>query len=153
VYYVIFHVSELRPAMGQRASRWHMGMKSHGGIILTGENEELWEKPVPESLCSPQIPHGLTRAWIRASTMRGLCHGTALCSVLKDIYYSLYFSEPKFILVRFESHLITENSFCNNLNMKNHRFQFLIMLCLGPPKQTSTCRAKHVLSNAKLTGL
>jgi hypothetical protein len=35
-----------------------------------GENEELGEKPVPVSLCSPQIPHALTRARNRASAVR-----------------------------------------------------------------------------------
>jgi hypothetical protein len=32
-------------------------MESHGGMILTGETEELGEKPVPVPLCPPQIPH------------------------------------------------------------------------------------------------
>jgi hypothetical protein len=36
-----------------------------------GKTEELWEKPVPVPLCPPQIPHGLTRAWTRASAARG----------------------------------------------------------------------------------
>jgi hypothetical protein len=36
-----------------------------------GKTEELWEKPVPVSLCPPQIPHGLTRVWTRASAVRG----------------------------------------------------------------------------------
>jgi hypothetical protein len=35
------------------------------------KNEELGEKPVPVSLCPPQIPHGLTRARTRASAVRG----------------------------------------------------------------------------------
>jgi hypothetical protein len=46
-------------------------MENDGGMILTGETEELGEKPVPVSLCPPQIPHGLTRARTRDSTVRG----------------------------------------------------------------------------------
>jgi hypothetical protein len=38
---------------------------------IDGKTEELWEKPVPVPLCPPQIPHGLTRAWTRASVVRG----------------------------------------------------------------------------------
>jgi hypothetical protein len=44
-----------------------MSMKSHGGMILTGETEELREKPLPEPLRTPQIPHGLIRERTRAS--------------------------------------------------------------------------------------
>jgi hypothetical protein len=36
-----------------------------------GKTEELGEKPVPVPLCPPQIPHGLTQAWTRASAVRG----------------------------------------------------------------------------------
>jgi hypothetical protein len=32
-----------------------MSMESHGGMILTGEPEELGEKTVPVPLCPPQI--------------------------------------------------------------------------------------------------
>jgi len=32
-------------------------MQSNGGITLKGENKVLGEKPVPVSLCSPQILH------------------------------------------------------------------------------------------------
>jgi hypothetical protein len=39
-----------------------MSLESDGGLILTGKTDELGEKPVPVSLCSPQIPHGLIRA-------------------------------------------------------------------------------------------
>jgi hypothetical protein len=48
-----------------------MSFESDGGMILTGETEELGEKPVPVRLCPPQIPHGLTRARTRASVVRG----------------------------------------------------------------------------------
>jgi hypothetical protein len=34
-------------------------MESHGGIILTGNTEVLGEKREPQSLCPPQIPHGI----------------------------------------------------------------------------------------------
>jgi hypothetical protein len=30
--------------------------RAHGGMILTRENQELGEKPVPVPLCPPQIP-------------------------------------------------------------------------------------------------
>jgi hypothetical protein len=36
-----------------------------------GKTEELGEKPVPVPLCPSQISHGLTRARIRASAVRG----------------------------------------------------------------------------------
>jgi hypothetical protein len=35
-------------------------MESHGGMILTGGNEELGEKPVPVPLCPSKISQGLT---------------------------------------------------------------------------------------------
>jgi hypothetical protein len=38
---------------------------------LQGKTEVLGEKPVPVPLCSPQIPHGLTRDRTRASAVRG----------------------------------------------------------------------------------
>jgi hypothetical protein len=38
---------------------------------LTGETEELGEKPVPVPLCPPQIPHGLNRDRTRASAVGG----------------------------------------------------------------------------------
>jgi hypothetical protein len=61
-------------------------MENDGGMILTGENEELGEKPVPVPLCPPQIPHGLARERTRASAVTDrrltitqvyLSHGTA----------------------------------------------------------------------------
>jgi hypothetical protein len=36
-----------------------------------GKTEVLGKKPVPVPLCPPQIPHGLTRDWTRASAVRG----------------------------------------------------------------------------------
>jgi hypothetical protein len=48
----------------------YISMERHGGMILTGEIEELGQKPVPVPLCS-QIPHGLTRARTLASAMIG----------------------------------------------------------------------------------
>jgi hypothetical protein len=39
-------------------------------MILTGETEELGEKPVLGPLCPPQIPHGLTRARTWSSAVR-----------------------------------------------------------------------------------
>jgi hypothetical protein len=57
---------------------------------LTGENRELGEKPVPVSLCPPQISHGLTRD--RTPGLRGerpatnrLSHGTAYIGVNRHI--------------------------------------------------------------------
>jgi hypothetical protein len=44
----------------------HMSIWSSGGMMLTGETEELWEKPVPVPLCPPQTPHGLP--WVRTRT-------------------------------------------------------------------------------------
>jgi hypothetical protein len=48
-----------------------MRVENHGGIILTEETEELSEKSVPVSLCSSEIPYGLTRARIQAFDLRG----------------------------------------------------------------------------------
>jgi hypothetical protein len=36
-----------------------------------GKTEELGEKPVPVTLCTPQIPYGLTRVRTRDSAVRG----------------------------------------------------------------------------------
>jgi hypothetical protein len=46
-----------------------MSLESDGGMILTGETEELGEKPVPVPLCPPHIPHGLTWARTRAELL------------------------------------------------------------------------------------
>jgi hypothetical protein len=51
--------------------RWYEFGERRWNDILTGETEELGEKPVPVPLCPPQIPHGLTRARTRASAVRG----------------------------------------------------------------------------------
>jgi hypothetical protein len=51
--------------------RWYMSMERHDGIILTGKTEELGDKPVPVSLCLPQIPYRLTRAQTRYSPVTG----------------------------------------------------------------------------------
>jgi len=48
-----------------------MSMESHGGMILTGETQELGEKPVPVPLRPPQIPHRLIRVRTRASAVTG----------------------------------------------------------------------------------
>jgi hypothetical protein len=48
-----------------------MNMESDTGMILTGEIEELVQKPVPVPLCPPQIPHGLTRVQTQTFAVRG----------------------------------------------------------------------------------
>jgi hypothetical protein len=49
-----------------------MSLVSDGGMIYWQEKtEEPGEKRVPVPLYPPQIPHGLTRARIRASAVRG----------------------------------------------------------------------------------
>jgi hypothetical protein len=50
---------------------WYMNMENNGEMILTGETEELGEKPVPVPLCPLKIQYELTRARIRASVARG----------------------------------------------------------------------------------
>jgi hypothetical protein len=45
-------------------------MEGHGGIMLTGQTEELGKTSVPVPL-PPQIPHGLTRERTRASAVKG----------------------------------------------------------------------------------
>jgi hypothetical protein len=46
-------------------------MENDGGMILTGETEELGDKSVPVPLCPLQIPHGEIRSRTRASAVRG----------------------------------------------------------------------------------
>jgi hypothetical protein len=46
-----------------------LSLKSHGGMILTGENRNLGEKSVPLPLCPPQIARGLTRGRTRTSVV------------------------------------------------------------------------------------
>jgi hypothetical protein len=45
-----------------------MSMEIHGGMISTGETEELEKKPVPVPQCS-QISHGLTRVRTQISAV------------------------------------------------------------------------------------
>jgi hypothetical protein len=58
-------------------ARWHTIMKSHGGMILTGETKELGEKPVVVPPCPPQIPHGLTPLRGDRVATKFLSHDTA----------------------------------------------------------------------------
>jgi hypothetical protein len=51
-------------------STWYMRMESHGGMILTGKSEELWEKPVPVPVWPSRIPPWLIRARSRGSAVR-----------------------------------------------------------------------------------
>jgi hypothetical protein len=60
---------------------------------LTGENRQLGDKPVPVTLCPPQISHGLTRDRTRASAVRGRQYRCCMClnqynMVEKNIYIS-----------------------------------------------------------------
>jgi hypothetical protein len=47
------------------------GWRTTMELYLQGKTEELGEKPVAVPLCPQQIPHGLTRARTRDSTVRG----------------------------------------------------------------------------------
>jgi hypothetical protein len=83
-----------------------MSLESDGGMIYwQGKTEELGDKPVPVPLCSPQIPHGLTRAWTRASAVRGRRLTTwamawpLLCSLLGNRFLA-YLTTP------FKRHII-----------------------------------------------
>jgi hypothetical protein len=60
---------------------------SSGGMILTGENWRTWRKTCPTSLCSPQIPHGLTWKHSWASVVR--IQQLTACAMArpKDDYY------------------------------------------------------------------
>jgi hypothetical protein len=40
-----------------------------GDMRIGRENRSIWRKPVPVSLCPPQIPHDLTWGQIRASAV------------------------------------------------------------------------------------
>jgi hypothetical protein len=87
--YTVFAPAELlrnwwnqRPSnLGDLDSSVTMGLREHytsvwsmerrGGMIMTGKSRRSPRKPVPVPLCPPQIPHGLIRAWTRASAVRG----------------------------------------------------------------------------------
>jgi hypothetical protein len=47
-----------------------MSMERHGGLILTGETEDLGTKPAPASLLTQQIPRELIQARYRAYALR-----------------------------------------------------------------------------------
>jgi hypothetical protein len=66
-------VSELRPQTGLLLIPQEicMNMESYGGTILTGENRRTRRKPCPNAALPTTIPHGLTRARIPASAVRG----------------------------------------------------------------------------------
>ena len=49
--------------------RW---VRSNGGMILTGKNEVMGEKPVTAPLCPPWISHELAWDWSQASWGKGL---------------------------------------------------------------------------------
>jgi hypothetical protein len=51
--------------------RWYESGERRWNDTDRRKTEELGQKPVPVPLCSPQIPHGLTRARTRASAVRG----------------------------------------------------------------------------------
>jgi hypothetical protein len=38
-----------------------MGVEGHGGMVWTGEAEQLGETPIPVPICPPQITYGLNR--------------------------------------------------------------------------------------------
>jgi hypothetical protein len=48
----------------------HEWIWSSSGLILTGENQRIWRKPVPVPLCPSQIPHGLACAWTHTAAVR-----------------------------------------------------------------------------------
>jgi hypothetical protein len=66
------YISELRPPMGILfMTKLYMSMESHGGMILTGENEISGRNFCPSVSLTSHIPHGLTRAQTRASEVTG----------------------------------------------------------------------------------
>jgi hypothetical protein len=72
--YVVIHVDRVKLRLWTAATNKHghppgdtISMRSHGGMVLTGENR----RPVTVPLRPPQIPHKLTREWTRASGVRG----------------------------------------------------------------------------------
>jgi hypothetical protein len=67
-----------------------MSMESNSEMILTGKARNSREKPVPMPLCSPQIPHGVTR--MNPATNRML-QGMAF-----PLWYILYFDRGKGLL-------------------------------------------------------
>jgi hypothetical protein len=68
------YVSELRlRPLKAYCSSLHRNLYEYGDIWWNDTDrgpEELGENPVPEPLCPPQIPHGLTRVRTRASAVR-----------------------------------------------------------------------------------
>jgi hypothetical protein len=51
-------------------SRWYMSTEHQGRMIMAGKRVELGGKPVPGTLCPPQIPHRLNWEQSQASTLR-----------------------------------------------------------------------------------
>jgi hypothetical protein len=82
-----------------------------------GKTEVLGENPVPVPLCPPQIPHGLTWNWTRASAVRGrrltacLSHGTAILNLSTS---RIKLNSPRFFIPYFFQ-LNIKSPFCSIL--------------------------------------
>jgi len=72
----VFHF--IMPSIAKNIGLWcgwkinQIGIWSIGGMILTGKNKVLEEKPVPVSICPPQIQHGLAWGRTQDSMMTGM---------------------------------------------------------------------------------
>jgi hypothetical protein len=65
-------ISELPPPTAYcLSSRWYKHEEPRWNVTDRVKLKELGEKPVPVPLCSTHISHGLTRAWTKASAVRG----------------------------------------------------------------------------------
>jgi hypothetical protein len=69
-----------------------MNIEGHGGMLLSGETEELGENSVPVSLFQTKIPHRLARERTWASEVKGqILNALAMarpclsCSLFNDL--------------------------------------------------------------------
>jgi hypothetical protein len=86
------------------------------GWYWQGKTEELGEKPVPEPLCSPQIPYWLTQARTSASVTRPIL---ILASLVANMFPSNLISNSLKLLVISVSGLSASSSIPNRIRFGN----------------------------------
>jgi hypothetical protein len=108
---------------GQSYSPEQPTMESHGGIISTGETEELRENPVPVPLCPPQILHGLTQVQTRASVER---NRLITAWTMARPRCCVYFCSREFILYSWEVYVdVFGNTITLMLSYPAHHLTFV----------------------------
>jgi hypothetical protein len=105
-----------------------------------GKTEVVGENPVPMSLCTPQVPHGLTRHRTRVSAVRGLSHGTAKFVILRLEQVRSYRLQGKHCVGQLLFKTLHETSFkfqllqacakTSTLTKVNGKYQFCLQIAL-----------------------